>query len=149
MLYAKAGDRIRYGQTSLEVLWPLSGASGTEVNEDAMVMEMISGDFKGIFTGDIGNETEEKLQQNGWLEDVDFLKVAHHGSRYSTGQEFLDTVKPELAVISCSSTNTYGHPSPDTLRRLRESGAEIKITKDEGAVTLRRVRGKYKISTYR
>ena len=149
VLYAKAGDRIRYGQTSLEVLWPLSGASGTEVNEDAMVMEMISGDFKGIFTGDIGNETEEKLQQNGWLEDVDFLKVAHHGSRYSTGQEFLDTVKPELAVISCSSTNTYGHPSPDTLRRLRESGAEIKITKDEGAVTLRRVRGKYKISTYR
>ena len=138
VMYAKAGDRIKYGQTSLEVLWPLSGASGTEVNEDAMVMEMTSGDFKGIFTGDIGKETEEKLLQNGCLEDVDFLKVAHHGSKYSTGQEFLDIVKPELAVISCSSTNTYGHPSPDTLLRLKNSGSKVLITKNTGAVMIYR-----------
>lgn len=149
VLTVKAGDKIRYGQTSLEVLWPLSGASGTEVNEEAMVLELTSGDFKGIFTGDIGKETEKKLLQNGWLEDVDFLKVAHHGSKYSTGQEFLDKVKPELAVISCSATNTYGHPSPDTLQRLKEAGAEIKITKDDGAVTLRKVRGKCRLGTYR
>lgn len=138
VLYAKVGDRVRYGQISLEVLWPLFGATGTEVNEDAMVMEMTSGDFKGIFTGDIGKETEEKLLQNGWLEDVDFLKVAHHGSKYSTGQEFLDIVRPELAVISCSSTNTYGHPSPDTLRRLKNSGSKVLITKDAGAVMIYR-----------
>ena len=138
VLYAKAGDRVRYGQISLEVLWPLLGATGTEVNEDAMVMEMTSGDFKGIFTGDIGKETEEKLLQNGWLENVDFLKVAHHGSKYSTGQEFLDIVRPELAVISCSSTNTYGHPSPDTLRRLKNSGSKVLITKDTGAVMIYR-----------
>ena len=138
VLYAKAGDRVRYGQISLEVLWPLLGATGTEVNEDAMVMEMTSGDFKGIFTGDIGKETEEKLLQNGWLENVDFLKVAHHGSKYSTGQEFLDIVRPELAVISCSSTNTYGHPSPDTLRRLKNSGSKVLITKDAGAVMIYR-----------
>ena len=138
VLYAKAGDRVRYGQISLEVLWPLLGATGTEVNEDAMVMEMTSGDFKGIFTGDIGKETEEKLLQNGWLENVDFLKVAHHGSKYSTGQEFLDIVRPELAVISCSSTNTYGHPSPDTLRRLKNSGSKVLITKDTGTVMIYR-----------
>ena len=138
VLYAKADDRVRYGQISLEVLWPLLGATGTEVNEDAMVMEMTSGDFKGIFTGDIGKETEEKLLQNGWLENVDFLKVAHHGSKYSTGQEFLDIVRPELAVISCSSTNTYGHPSPDTLRRLKNSGSKVLITKDAGAVMIYR-----------
>ena len=58
-------------------------------------------------------------------------------------------VKPELAVISCSATNTYGHPSPDTLQRLKEAGAEIKITKDDGAVTLRKVRGKCRLGTYR
>ena len=56
-------------------------ASGREVNEDAMVLEMISKDFKGLFTGDIGMVTEEKLIQNGCIEDVDFLKTAHHGSR--------------------------------------------------------------------
>ena len=149
VLTAKAGDKIGYGQTILEVLWPPEGADGTEVNEDAMVLEMTNGDFKGIFTGDIGKETEEKLLQNGTLEDVVFLKVAHHGSKYSTGEEFLETVKPELAVISCSATNTYGHPSPDTLQRLKETGAEIKITKDDGAVMLRNVKGKYKLSTYR
>ena len=149
VLTARAGDKIKYGQTRLEVLWPPEGADGAEVNEDAMVLEMTSGDFKGIFTGDIGKETEEKLLQNGVLEDVDFLKVAHHGSKYSTGEEFLETVKPELAVVSCSATNTYGHPSPDTLQRLKETGAVIKITKDDGAVTLRKVREKYKLSTYR
>ena len=149
VLTARAGDKIKYGQTRLEVLWPPEGADGVEVNEDAIVLEMTSGDFKGIFTGDIGKETEEKLLQNGVLEDVDFLKVAHHGSKYSTGEEFLETVKPELAVVSCSATNTYGHPSPDTLQRLKETGAVIKITKDDGAVTLRKVREKYKLSTYR
>ncbi len=149
VMYAKVGDRIQYGQTSLKVLWPLSGASGTEVNEDAMVMEMTSGDFKGIFTGDIGKETEEKLLQNGWLEDVDFLKVAHHGSKYSTGQEFLDIVKPELAVISCSATNTYGHPSPDTLLRLKNSGSKVLITKDTGAVMIYRKHKHIFAKTYR
>lgn len=78
--------------------------------------------------------------QKGVLEDVDFLKVAHHGSKYSTGEEFLDVVKPELSVISCSATNTYGHPSPDTLKRLENSGSKVLITKDVGAVTIYRKR---------
>ena len=60
----------------------------------------------------------------GMLEDVDFLKVGHHGSHYSTCQQFLDTVRPEYAVISCSSTNTYGHPSPEITKRLEETGCQ-------------------------
>lgn len=68
--------------------------------------------------------------------DVDFLKTAHHGSRYSTGAEFLEIVRPELAVVSCSATNTYGHPSPDTLERLKKSGSRVLITRDCGAVTI-------------
>ena len=64
-----------------------------------------------------------------------FLKVGHHGSRYSTCQEFLDVVKPELAVVSCSATNTYGHPSGETIERLEDSGAKIWYTMKEGAVT--------------
>ena len=136
VLTVKAGDEIRYGTVRLKVLWPESTASGKEVNEDAMVLEMISKDFKGLFTGDIGMVTEEKLIQNGCLEDVNFLKTAHHGSRYSTGAEFLEIVRPELAVVSCSATNTYGHPSPDTLERLKKSGSRVLITRDCGAVTI-------------
>ena len=84
------------------------------------------GGFEGLFTGDIGTETEKKLLPE--LEDVDFLKVGHHGSRYSTCQEFLDVVRPELAVVSCSATNTYGHPSGETIERLEDSGAKIWYT---------------------
>ena len=80
---------------------------------------------------------------------MDFLKVAHHGSKDSTGQEFLDIVKPELAVISCSSTNTYGHPSPDTLLRLKNSGSKVLITKDTGAVMIYRKHKYIFAKTYR
>ena len=86
-----------------------------------------------LFTGDILTDTEKKLLPE--LEDVDFLKVGHHGSRYSTCQEFLDVVRPELAVVSCSATNTYGHPSGETIERLEDSGAKIWYSMKEGAVT--------------
>lgn len=86
----------------LDVLWPPENVSEEEVkkdiNEEAMVLELKYGELKGLFTGDIGQETEAQLKAAGVLEDVDFLKVAHHGSRYSTGMEFLETVIPEVAV---------------------------------------------------
>ena len=148
VIYVNAGDRVRYGETTLKVLWPEAGATGKEVNEDAMVIEMTNGAFKGVFTGDIGKDTEDKLLRKGVLEDVDFLKVAHHGSKYSTGEEFLDAVKPELSVISCSATNTYGHPSPDTLKRLENSGSKVLITKDVGAVTIYRKREHTFVKSY-
>lgn len=148
VIYVNAGDRVRYGETTLKVLWPEAGATGKEVNEDAMVIEMTNGAFKGVFTGDIGKDTEDKLLQKGVLEDVDFLKVAHHGSKYSTGEEFLDVVKPELSVISCSATNTYGHPSSDTLKRLENSGSKVLITKDVGAVTIYRKREHTFVKSY-
>ena len=148
VIYVNAGDRVRYGEATLKVLWPEAGATGKEVNEDAMVIEMTNGAFKGVFTGDIGKDTEDKLLQKGVLEDVDFLKVAHHGSKYSTGEEFLSVVKPELSVISCSATNTYGHPSPDTLKRLENSGSKVLITKDVGAVTIYRKREHTFVKSY-
>ena len=92
--------------------------------------------FQRAFYRRYRNGDRRKLIQNGCLEDVDFLKTAHHGSRYSTGAEFLEIVRPELAVVSCSATNTYGHPSPDTLERLKKSGSRVLITRDCGAVTI-------------
>ena len=99
-----------------------------------MVMELKFGKFKGLFTGDIGIDTEKKLLSE--FSDVDFLKTAHHGSRHSTCQEFLDQVKPELAVISCSDSNTYGHPSPETTLRMKKSGVKVEYTMKNGAITL-------------
>lgn len=133
-MYVKAGDRVRFGETTLNVLWPPKGATGDSINEDAMVFVLEYKNFQGLFTGDIGEETEEKLL--GELKDIDFLKVAHHGSRYSTCDKFLDVVKPELGVISCSYTNKYGHPSPETIERLNHAGCRIAYTMKTGAVTI-------------
>ena len=129
----RKGEQIALGKASLRFLSPDRGTAGTDANEDGMVVELTYGGFEGLFTGDIGAETEKKLLPE--LEDVDFLKVGHHGSRYSTCQEFLDVVRPELAVVSCSATNTYGHPSGETIERLEDSGAKIWYTMKEGAVT--------------
>lgn len=104
----KKGDELHCGKVSFSILWPEKNATGKDVNEDAMVMELSFGEFQMLFTGDIGADTEKKLLASGTLEDVDCLKVGHHGSRYSTTEAFLEKIKPELAIISCSSTNTYG-----------------------------------------
>ena len=118
----------------MQIIAPAVSASGADVNEDGMVIKVKYEEFLGLLTGDIGEETEKKLLKLGMLEDVDFLKVGHHGSHYSTCQQFLDTVRPEYAVISCSSTNTYGHPSPEITKRLEEAGCQTNFTMESGAV---------------
>ena len=130
------GDIIHSGAVTFEVLWPESAARGKDVNEEAMVMELTYGEFQMLFTGDIGADTEKKLLTAGYLNDIDCLKVGHHGSRYSSSEEFLKKLKPELAIISCSSTNTYGHPSPETIQRLEDCGSQVEYTMKNGAITL-------------
>lgn len=75
-------------------------------------------------------------RNGGCLNDIDCLKVGHHGSGYSSSEEFLKKVKPELSIISCSSTNTYGHPSPETVKRLKDCGSQIEYTMKNGAIIL-------------
>lgn len=131
----REGKLLKTKEVQIEILAPENGADGSDTNEDGMVMEVHFGKFRGLFTGDIGAETEEKLLNS--MEDVDFLKVAHHGSKYSTCQKFLDVVRPEIAVISCSAKNTYGHPSADTIKRLEDGGAQVEYTMKSGAITVR------------
>ncbi|MGN8886409.1 DNA internalization-related competence protein ComEC/Rec2 [Blautia sp. HCP28S3_G10] len=129
-----AGKYIKSNKSELRFLAPEKGASGEDVNEEGAVMEIRYGEFKGLLTGDIGEKTEKKLLPV--LEDMDFLKVGHHGSRYSTCREFLEKIKPEVAFISCSQTNTYGHPSQETIERLEEAGAKVEYTMKSGALTV-------------
>ena len=130
----KSGDLIRAGKLQLKIVAPFAGASGADVNEEGMVLQTKYENFIALFTGDVGEETEKKLLSERLLEDVDFLKIGHHGSRYSTCQMFLDTVSPEYSVISCSLTNTYGHPSVETVERLKAADCKIGFTMESGAV---------------
>lgn len=131
------GDILRTEDISITILSPKTGAQGEDVNEEGVVMQVEYGGFKALFTGDIGEKTEKKLLKQGCLENVDFLKVGHHGSRYSSCIQFLEKLCPEIGVISCSAANTYGHPSPDTIERLEAAGCHLEYTMKNGAITLR------------
>ena len=74
-------------------------------------------------------EVDTKLYQNNVI-----IKVAHHGSANSTGEEFLQYIKPEKAVISCGKENSYGHPHKELLKRLKKYSGQILFTKEQGAV---------------
>lgn len=130
------GDRVLSGETVFSLLTPEAGAAGSDVNEEGMVLEISWGSFTGLLTGDIVEETESVLLEKEVLSDVGFLKVGHHGSRYSSGSAFLEKILPEVSIISCSDTNLYGHPSPETVQRLSQAGSHVEYTMKSGAVTV-------------
>ena len=128
------GDELQCGKLKIKALAPEPGDRAEDVNESGMVLLARYGNFTGLFTGDIGTETEEALLKD--LPDIDFLKVAHHGSRYSSSEAFLRHVRPEIGVISCALQNRYGHPSQETVERLRAAGCSLSFTMKSGAVIL-------------
>ena len=133
-----AGDRIELSDSVyLDALYPVDAGGGG--NEDSLVLMLhIVGEEKTsiLFTGDIGFTTESFLLDSGIDIDCDVLKVAHHGSKYSSSAEFIEGCSPSLAVISVGRNNFYGHPAPDTLERLESYGCEVFRTDEEGAVVL-------------
>jgi competence protein ComEC len=105
----------------------------TSANELSLVARLDYGDFSALFTGDIGFESEKRLLGNRVDLNCDLLKVAHHGSKYSSDKSFIKEVSPNLAVISVGK-NRYGHPSPDAINRIIEQGSEIYQTIINGGI---------------
>lgn len=97
---------------------------GGDTNNQSLVVEYINGEDKALFMGDAEEEVEKEILSK--VEQVDLLKVGHHGSRTSTSQEFLDKVNPTYAVITCGEGNSYGHPHQETLDKLE--GVEVHRT---------------------
>ena len=131
------GDVLQTGKMKIRVLAPWEGMIYSSGNAASSVLEVIYGDYKMLLTGDLEAEGEEGILEEGALEDVDVLKVAHHGSNHSTSEDFLQTVTPEIAVISCGQDNTYGHPGEMLLKRLKEAGCKIARTDRQGAVSIK------------
>ena len=100
-------------------------SAGTIENDFSPIMVLNYNGKKIMFTGDASITAEENAMSNYSLPDVDLLKVGHHGSRTSTGADFLNQIKPEIAVISVGEGNTYNHPTDDCLNRLGAIGSEI------------------------
>ena len=71
------------------------------------------------------------------LENVDLYKAAHHGSKYSNSQAFLDMIQPEICVISCGEDNSYGHPHAETVEIMEKMRVEVLYTMENGQITIK------------
>jgi competence protein ComEC len=109
---------------------------GNETNANSVVVRLEYGEFSMLFTGDAEEQTEHRLLTKELNLEAKILKVAHHGSKYATTQDFLNRVKPEAAIISCGEWNRYGHPAQTVLDRLRSMNARVYRTDLQGEVTI-------------
>ncbi len=136
---AESGQKIILQEEPLilfNTLYPFENLDGKEVkdsNDTSIVASLIFGAHSFLFTGDITKKTEQELvAQDVYLNSV-VLKIAHHGSKTSSSEEFLESVFPEVAVLSVGE-NKYGHPSPEVLARLEKFGIEVLITRESGDI---------------
>ncbi len=142
--FVSAGDKMTFGDLDFECLYPFEG-SGGETNAGSMVIKLIYGDFSVLFTGDVGFREEIEMINNGVDLSADVLKVAHHGSKYSTADYFVSEVGCKCAVISVGANNNYGHPSEEVLETL--SDVNVYETDNYGAVIISTDGEDYKIRT--
>jgi competence protein ComEC len=131
--------QFRFGGTTIEVLAPTPDylPFDTPKNNDSLVMRATFGERAFLLTGDVEKGVEQEMLYSNELRPTDVLKVAHHGSRTSSTEEFLSAVQPAFAVISAGFENSYGHPHPTVVERLREHHAAILRTDFDGLITIR------------
>lgn len=137
--YIHEGDTWNSGSTFFTCLHPPSGYGSEDINAASACFHVSfgKGNSSLLLCGDVTGEGEEMLA--GQLENyppVTVLKVAHHGSKYSTSDDFLDRVRCSAAVISVGAGNLYGHPHKETLERLSNHNCIIYATSEKGAVKI-------------
>ena len=124
--------------------------SGPDANDLSIVLLAKYDGRKILFTGDAGSMVEKRLilEKNLLLSETDVLKVGHHGSRSASSEGFLQTIKPQYAIISCGKKNHYGHPHEETLMQLQTIGARVYRTDQCGAIILHIQSGKIMLHGY-
>lgn len=153
----KMGDKIRNNRILIECISPSKDdvISNADVNESSLVLKItdLETGYNCVFTGDIGKETENKIVNNECINNVDrgvsrsevelngmkktiLMTVPHHGSKYSSSEEFLKYVNPLISTISCGKDNTYGHPHKEALERLESIKTNVIRTDEVGQITI-------------
>ena len=146
--YLKKGDEIRAGELTVSVLHPGAGEDYTgEENAGSVVLQLSCGACRALLTGDLEGSGEEEVL--GAAERCQILKVAHHGSRNSTSEAFLNRIQPQISLISCAWPGRYGHPHRELLERLRACKSHIYGTPVDGAVTVQLKRDRLAVHGYR
>ena len=113
-------------------------AGGNEANANSIVARLDYGSFSMLLAGDAEDQTEHRLLTKDLDLRARVLKISHHGSKYASSADFLNRVKPEIAIVSCGAWNRYGHPSQAVLDRLRAANANVKLyrTDLQGEITI-------------
>jgi len=152
----KAGQMLREGELEFVCLAPDFDTNMADSNASSMVLALNYGEFNMLFTGDVEGEGEEKLKE--YLKEElqriypeihwEVLKVAHHGSRNSSTEGFLELVKPSYSIVSAGRDNSYGHPHKETVERLEGVGSEVLSTQEYGAITIVTDGEKMKVDGY-
>lgn len=145
ILIVNLNTKIKSGSVLIDVLNPLENLEGKyftkKGNDTGIVSRLIFGESSFLFTADISSKVEQAIinlsAQAGNKFDLasDVLKVPHHGSKYSTSEEFLKTVNPQVSVIS-SGKNPYGHPTQEVLQRLEKFGIKTFRTDKDGDIEI-------------
>jgi competence protein ComEC len=110
---------------------------GIDLNDFSVVLRVGLADRQVLLTGDATEHVEAWLLEHGKDVEAEILKVAHHGSRYSSTPEFLDEVAPDVAAIQSGAGNSYGHPHRPTLRKLLHREVDIQRNDERGGFTIR------------
>ena len=147
VLILEKGDSVRAGDMHLECIFPDPGMRG-EANELSMVTVLDYGDFSALLTGDMEGMGEEVCTRRLSGRPFTVYKAAHHGSRNSNTEAFLEKALPLVTLISCGEGNSYGHPHREALERIEKTGSRIFITAEKGAVCVHTDGVKSNVRTY-
>jgi competence protein ComEC len=132
------GDVLTFGDTKIEVLFPFQDESNDAVsdNNHSIVLRITFGEKRFLLTGDIEKDAEKQLLQSPEFLQADVVKVAHHGSKTSSTQEFIGATRAQIAIIPVGNDSPFGHPHKEVLERWRNSGAKIFRTGERGTISI-------------
>jgi competence protein ComEC len=135
--YISAGEVLHFHDMRLYALFPYQRQTFRGANNNSLVLRLVHGNNSILLPGDIYAAAEEYLVVRGGGIDADILLAAHHGSRTSTSDAFVQAVNPRLAIISAGRNNMFGHPHPSVTRRLYDHGVPFYNTATYGAILVR------------
>ena len=128
----KIDNTFNLGNASLKIIY--TGSDTSDLNNTSIVLKMTYGNTTYLFTGDATSSTERKILNKDIQADV--LKIGHHGSNYSSTDNFLKKVNPKYAIISVGNNNIYNHPASSTLKKLNDLNIKTYRTDELGTIIL-------------
>lgn len=129
----KSNDTIKIdNSTKLHILSPDRQYEDSNQNSIVFILEYLNNYL--MFTGDADETIEKNIISKYKLPKCKFLKVGHHGSKHSSSQEFLNTISPEISIISCGYKNSYGHPHDEVITKLKNINSKIYRTDVNGTM---------------